>query len=61
MLLDQYPGLSLVAMRKVVAESIAIYNTLRPHYSCYMLTPAQAHAQDQLIIRTYKKTRLDDS
>lgn len=60
-LLDQYPGLTLAAMRKIVAESIAIYNTLRPHYSCYMLTPAQAHAQDQLIIRTYKKTRLDDS
>ncbi|MDB5134565.1 MAG: transposase, partial [Mucilaginibacter sp.] len=35
----------LSTMKKVVAESICIYNNQRPHYSCYMKTPFQMHQQ----------------
>ncbi|MDB5137325.1 MAG: transposase, partial [Mucilaginibacter sp.] len=44
----------LSTMKKVVAESICIYNNQRPHYSCYMKTPFQMHQQKELKIRTYK-------
>lgn len=36
-------------------QSIELYNTLRPHLSNGMLTPAQMHRQHQLTIKTYKK------
>jgi len=42
-------------MKKLVKNSIGIYNRLRPHYSCYMLTPNQMHKQRIVRIRTYKK------
>ncbi len=40
-----------------VKESIYAYNFLRPHLSCYMLTPDQMHQQDTIKIKTYKKTQ----
>ena len=43
-------------MKKLVKDSVNIYNTKRPHYSCYMLTPEQMHRQKTIKIRTYKKT-----
>ena len=44
-------------MKKVVWESIKIYNNDRPHYSCYMKTPNQMHAQKDIRIRTYKSKK----
>jgi putative transposase len=41
-------------MKKIVAESIAIYNQERPHLSCSMLTPNQMHQQRTINIKTYK-------
>jgi putative transposase len=42
---------------KVQAEqSINIYNLLRPHLSCQMLTPKQMHQQQNIKIKSYKKT-----
>lgn len=42
---------------KVHAEqSIEIYNLLRPHLSCQMLTPKQMHQQQKIKVKTYKKT-----
>lgn len=42
---------------KVHAEqSIEIYNLLRPHLSCQMLTPKQMHQQQKIEVKTYKKT-----
>lgn len=42
---------------KVHAEqSISIYNLLRPHLSCQMLTPKQMHLQQNIKIKNYKKT-----
>ncbi len=41
-------------MKIIVKESIEIYNNQRPHYSNYMLTPEQMHAQSKIQMRTYK-------
>jgi putative transposase len=54
-LLEQYK-VDMLTMKKLVKNSINIYNNLRPHYSCYMLTPEQMHRQRTIKIRTYKKT-----
>jgi len=35
-------------------ESIDIYNRLRPHLSCSMMTPIQMHKQDKIKIKTWK-------
>lgn len=42
-------------MKLIVADAVRIYNTKRPHWSCYMKTPEQMHAQKDVEIRTYKK------
>ena len=40
---------------KIVERSILTYNTKRPHWSNYMLTPEQAHRKGRFKMRTYKK------
>jgi transposase InsO family protein len=40
---------------EAISESIKIYNQERPHLSCYMLTPDQAHQQNKMIVRTWNK------
>jgi len=42
-------------LRAIVGESIHAYNTLRPHYSCGMLTPERMHKQNKVRIKTYRK------
>jgi len=54
-MIDEY-RVGLSEITQIVRESIRIYNTKRPHYSAYMLTPTQMHSQRELKIRTYKKT-----
>lgn len=54
-LLDKHKA-SLPIMKKLVGDSIRIYNQRRPHYSCYMRTPEQMHKQSKIRIRIYKKT-----
>jgi putative transposase len=46
----------LEVMKKMVKNSIQIYNHLRPHHSCYMRTPEQMHKQSKIRIRNYRKT-----
>ena len=41
--------------RKIVDESIEIYNELRPHFSNHYLTPNQMHRQNKIKMRTYKR------
>lgn len=41
-------------MKKLVKNSIEIYNEIRPHFSNYYLTPNKMHLQNVLKIRTYK-------
>lgn len=44
-------------MKKIVAESIQIYNCERPHISCHMLTPERMHKQREIKMKTYKKKK----
>ena len=39
----------------VIKESINIYNEERPHLSCEMLTPNQAHKQQKVELKRWKK------
>lgn len=45
----------LPTMRKIVGQSVATYNELRPHLSCGMLTPNQMHRQREVKIKTYRR------
>lgn len=40
---------------KVIAESIGIYNENWPHLSCHMLTPNNAHLQQKMRLKKWKK------
>ena len=51
--IDKY-DVELEVRKKIVSDSVRIYNTDRPHYSCHMKTPEQMHLQRQIRIRTYK-------
>lgn len=53
-MIDRYKDYDIKIIRSVVKESIEIYNTLRPHWSNYMLTPVQMHQQKEIKMRTYK-------
>lgn len=53
--LEQY-DIDTKTLKTLIKESVDTYNTRRPHYSCYMLTPEQMHRQKTIKIRTYKKT-----
>ena len=52
-LLENYK-VDLQTMKLLVKDAVRIYNTKRPHWSCYMQTPEQMHAQSQVKIKTYK-------
>ena len=53
-MIDRYKDYDLAIIKSVVKESIEIYNTLRPHWSNYMLTPVQMHKQNKLKRKQYK-------
>jgi len=40
---------------EVIKQSIGIYNEYRPHLSCGMLTPNEAHLQQEIQLRKWKK------
>ena len=48
----------LEILKKIVAETVLIYNTERPHLSCSLLTPNQMHQQQTIKIKTYKTKNL---
>jgi putative transposase len=52
-LLEDYQ-VNIQTLKLLVKEAIVIYNTKRPHWSCYMKTPEQMHKQNSVKIRTYK-------
>lgn len=43
--------------KELTRQSIRIYNNLRPHLSCSMLTPNQMHQQDKIKLKSYKKKK----
>ena len=48
---------NLKLMKAVVKDSIEIYNTKRPHFSNFYLTPQQMHLQSNVKMRTYEKQK----
>lgn len=42
-------------IKKLVKDSIEIYNTMRLHYFCFMLTPERMKQKSEIKMRTYKK------
>ncbi len=48
-------NLNIKIMKKIVKQSIAIYNSKRPHWSCFFKTPNQTHLQNKLKIKSYRK------
>ncbi len=53
-LLEEYQ-VKLPAMKELIKDSVRKYNYLRPHWSCYMMTPVQMHKQRTIKIKSYKK------
>ena len=51
-------NIDLKTMKTLVKQSIEIYNQIRPHWSCHMLTPNQMHKQKNVKIKTYKTKNL---
>lgn len=48
-------GIGFSEMKKIVSESVNIYNNIRPHHACFMNTPKYMHRQSKIKIRTYKR------
>ena len=53
-------NIDIQIMETIVKQSVRIYNQMRPHWSCSMLTPDQMHLQKQLKIKTYKNKKLQE-
>jgi putative transposase len=51
--IDKY-NQDLPIIKKIIKETVDIYNEKRPHLSNHMLTPNQMHEQSKLIMKTYK-------
>lgn len=55
-LIEEY-SLDTLQMNKIIKQSIHIYNTQRPHLSCYMHTPVKMHSQRSISIKSYKNKK----
>jgi len=51
--IDKY-NKDLPVMKKIIKETVDIYNGKRPHISNHMLTPNQMHEQNIITMKTYK-------
>ena len=58
--LGELPG-EMEDVKKQAKQSINIYNQMRPHLSCEMLTPIQMHAQDKVKIKTWRKEKASNN
>jgi putative transposase len=46
-----------IQANELIKQSIEIYNHLRPHLSCSLLTPYQMHQQDKIKLISFKKKK----
>lgn len=53
-LLEQY-DVDLKTMKKIIKETVSVYNNDRPHISCQMKTPVEMHKQRIIKMKTYRK------
>jgi len=58
--LGDLPG-EMADIKKQAAQSIHIYNQMRPHLSCEMLTPVQMHAQEKIRIKTWRNKKASNN
>lgn len=49
--------ISIKLKKLLIKETVNIYNSLRPHTLCEMLTPNQMHMQNEIIKPSYSKTK----
>ena len=49
----------IVLMKKIIQQSVDIYNQKRPHLSCELNTPDFMHKQSKVKIKTYKRKRVE--
>lgn len=52
-MLEQYQ-VKLPMMKVLVKDSVRKYNSLKPHWSCCMMTPKQMYKQRELKIISYQ-------
>jgi transposase InsO family protein len=57
--IDKYDT-SIEIKRRLIENSIEIYNNYRPHLSNYMLTPNQMHKQKSIKRKSYKSKKGSD-
>ncbi len=48
---------NIIQAKELTKQSIEIYNQLRPHLSCSMLTPNQMHQQNKIKLISFKKKK----
>lgn len=48
---------NILQAKELTRQSVEIYNQLRPHLSCSMLTPNQMHQQDKIKLISFKKKK----
>lgn len=48
---------NIIGAKELASQSIEIYNQLRPHLSCSMLTPNQMHQQDKIKLTSFKNKK----
>ncbi len=48
---------NIMEAKKLTKQSVVIYNQLRPHLSCSMLTPNQMHQQNKIKLISFKKKK----
>lgn len=48
---------NIIQAKELTRQSVEIYNQLRPHLSCSMLTPTQMHQQDKIKLVSFKKKK----
>lgn len=53
-LLEKY-DVDLETMKKIIQETVNVYNNDRPHISCQMKTPTEMHKQRIIKMKTYRK------
>ncbi len=58
--LGELPG-EMKDIKQQTKQSINIYNSLRPHMSCELLTPLQMHAQDKIKIKTWRNEKASNN
>ena len=47
-------------IKKIIKQTVQVYNTKRPHLSCNMLTPQQMHKQNQIKTKSYKRKNTEE-